>query len=1688
MEGQLGLQILWPAGPEPMDEHRHDIVLVHDLGSGPVCDWRHENGTLWPLLLGKDLGNARVFSFGYNHEEARIRPQEYGSGGTVFNFGETLCSDLKDKRTSNKAQPPITFIGHGTGGIIIKSALRYSQARKYLYGSILRKTVHVVFLDTPHMGLEDTSKHGPTESVSGLGIGQLRLWSTVLNDLQIPFSDMAARFNITTAQAYIRDGDNPPGESGRLYLANEQPLMLHGKTHQTICKFAGEDDHNYRRLLERIRHGFSNLTTDPDDIQKIRAWIGADVGSQSEARSGSMDWNSWDFEDCRTKHLKGTCKWLISDPSPFANWASNDASNPILWVTAPVGRGKSVLSCFANDWLSKMAQRPATPYLMISYNTQRTRHQMASSLASQLLEHIVKSSVGQGFPGGVNAEALTLVCLDSKNVENMHDLIRLLVSQCTAVYFFVDGLNELPFDREHEYICKDLFSTIGFLADLAKKSETTRVRLWCSSQRSKVVVRGMEALAPRELAMDKRLVSKDVQRFLRGAEELVKSVSDDPGEMRFAELNGKAGSNFRWAALMKNSLQGAHTPKQREKILEKGLPKSLTDMYSERLKELKAMDIEDQANEGSPLSMLVLICFTSRRSLRLDRRHILSLMTFAKRPLRVAEVEEAVSIIDSSVSHAGCDDLSDRNRKLREDIVHRCVPLVDFVPDARGGHLLPSHGSVVEFLRKLLVASSDGADDDGQSLASLPASTKALVDAAVMADACLKYLFQKRYARMLHRRSNDEFMPSLISDIEDHHFLRYAAKNWYRHADQAGERKCDDVMKFLASPQFLTTIQVQSLFIVGHFINRINYLGQQVMKQNLPEWFRTCDDGRSMARSYETFSAEWSRFLQLGITTYKQAEIRRCFWGALGPGNFLQKHGVGIESHRSFLLTDDDGEQSQDADCSYYEMLSDDGKRLSVWKVPFCSTTDEAQGEATATLVHQHWFVDGINPPFRYGAPETLRLDINAVKWPLYDSQAFPLVPSANCPMRVTPVADSKYGTAVRVGSVRFRRQPGRVWKSDGPTSYWEDIVVEREYTVHSRRKLVKTRGKEKEGGAAGRLAQRGRLSHEGRRTSAKQMDSTHDDELEHEASELDDDELERLGWGAVSSADEQCDSESSDGAESDDGDKESDGLSASSEQEDTDEMVDSEAEGYMAFSSWKARLMPDNVDFDVQDGDLSSSSAVLSVGDSRHDDADADDEGGGDETASGTSDSEVDKERLRRFQPRIYSPSRPQRWSCGHCGKSGGSSDNNPKLEVFYQCRRQECYKMASSDVCLACFALGAWCRDEKHQLRKMTVLHGRVRRRELVSRHDSRPGLDVVVRQRSGNGHEQAVFRFTSRTRAMLYGSPPVVHATSPLLVYAIDGVRFLFASLDDNSYFEHRVPLGSAETGDGGVDACIPVAAQMAFSRCGGFLHVARVTARREPGSRTAVNLFVQVLTVQLAAKRPCSRLPRTLARRRGVALGRWASVAAITCLPFAMTWIDGDVYVSLSMDELRVFKIPLDRGEERSSSGGGDGKKGAGDGEAAGGGETVDCRAAVSEGGEAGKRNETADCLAAVPDDGEAAGGGETADCRASVPDDDGIQALASRVFLPCSARRRPVYFFPETGAAAAKIVLGARRTEQQAEPPAVIYLRADDARAWVAAADAVVSFEDAPLRKWDQLEEFDAEDDCELILSLHDFQR
>jgi hypothetical protein len=287
----------------------------------------------------------------------------------------------------------------------------------------------------------------------------------------------------------------------------------------------------------------------------------------------------------------------------------------------------------------------------------------------------------------------------------------------------------------------------------------------------------------------------------------------------------------------------------------------------------------------------------------------------------MSEAIESIAILRTSTGHdLRTDQVSD------EKILKCCLSLVRHAPkisDGRNvGLLRLSHSAVRTFLL-----------EDAGTILTAGTEHKHAVESWIIRDSCLKYLSQPRYRELLVKRSSALFKTQDGDNVLSHQFLLYAAKYWFRHFDLPHESKdaaLDEgdratVTKFLRSPNFVTIMQVQSLFIAGYFLQSFDPITDRgvSVRRTLPNWVQQHEP--DLHRQYQAFQGQWCRILQSSLFESFRGEIDRCFWGALGPESFLSSQTHRKARYNSFEFSK--GSKSEYDSCQVHH-VSQDGQRL----------------------------------------------------------------------------------------------------------------------------------------------------------------------------------------------------------------------------------------------------------------------------------------------------------------------------------------------------------------------------------------------------------------------------------------------------------------------------------------------------------------------------------------------------------------------------------------------------------------------------------------------------------------------------------------------------------------------------------------------------------------------------------------
>ncbi|KAI1206212.1 uncharacterized protein F4807DRAFT_241332 [Annulohypoxylon truncatum] len=342
-----------------------DIVFVHGLGAHPYYTWT-ANGPRPGLVpksapngpstksemkinwlehddfLKRDFKNARILSFGYNANWFMD-----ASLSTAPQKALTFLRALSKFRQETKRTPPIIFIGHSFGGILIKYAIHEAYLNTE-FRDVTVNTASILFLGTPHQG-SPVSRIGEIfarlTSFSGSDATLLKLLrhhSPALLDLKRDFSkawehmrgsqrplkiysfyETKPTFKFGVSLGIIVDAHSATLDIGEFISVNTD--------HSGLNKCKTEKDELYKKICDAIKSVQANLQK---AIEATAKWV---IGSEDAYKHHK------DHKLAREKlgRYDNIGEWLIDSP-PFQNWSSfSDSSKRTLWLRGGVGTGKT---------------------------------------------------------------------------------------------------------------------------------------------------------------------------------------------------------------------------------------------------------------------------------------------------------------------------------------------------------------------------------------------------------------------------------------------------------------------------------------------------------------------------------------------------------------------------------------------------------------------------------------------------------------------------------------------------------------------------------------------------------------------------------------------------------------------------------------------------------------------------------------------------------------------------------------------------------------------------------------------------------------------------------------------------------------------------------------------------------------------------------------------------------------------------------------------------------------------------------------------------------------------------------------------------------------------------------------------------------------------------------------------------
>lgn len=267
MDDEESIKVLYE-GKEPISA---DIVFVHGLTGNGLATWEKGN-TVWPRdLLPKAVPAARVITWNYDADIMRFFNKT--SQNTILKHAENLLVDLAGERAEEdgiEPDRPIIFVGHSLGGLVIKQALITAREHEAIanenddYANIIRNTIGIIFLGTPHKGSDQAKWDGIATNLAKVLrkdhndtiVSALSRGSSTLESLQSSFRAISDRFSYATfteEREYPNIGKIVDDESAVLYLPKETIVVSLPANHLGLSRFGSAKETGFKRVVIAIK-------------------------------------------------------------------------------------------------------------------------------------------------------------------------------------------------------------------------------------------------------------------------------------------------------------------------------------------------------------------------------------------------------------------------------------------------------------------------------------------------------------------------------------------------------------------------------------------------------------------------------------------------------------------------------------------------------------------------------------------------------------------------------------------------------------------------------------------------------------------------------------------------------------------------------------------------------------------------------------------------------------------------------------------------------------------------------------------------------------------------------------------------------------------------------------------------------------------------------------------------------------------------------------------------------------------------------------------------------------------------------------------------------------------------------------------------------------------------------------------
>ncbi|KAL7929902.1 ankyrin repeat-containing domain protein [Trichoderma chlorosporum] len=486
-----------------------------------------------------------------------------------------------------------------------------------------------------------------------------------------------------------------------------------------------------RDTLQRL-----DLKTNAETRRELHAWIVRHPPSEI-------------YEDATQKRLDGTCEWILERPV-FEEWLflPSDLEAPrLLWINGPAGFGKTILCSRIVQRLQTTVKAPVASYFFSSdfegrddpYEAIRWWISEVISRSQPAFEHVHMAREKQDGPSATRAFILQL----------FSEIVK-IVPGCV---FVIDGLDECTWlNKGNNSGRRD--SIAKFLENLDRAIANTSTRVLIVSRDESEIRSGIEDME--STIFEHRVLPEDVDSDARHyARSIVDKKLSKKTESLKSDISGrmamKCGGQFLWLKLQEDSLRSWKNQKQLQDAIDQ-TPSGLDSLYHRNWVRLSSLPKDEKDRAFS----------------------LLRWVTFAIRPLTIAEIAEAV-LINIEHEELATDELPDL---IDDDYVNSEILGI-------GGSLLNIRRSstgldprvdtirLTHFSVKQYFLSHDSKTGDTLQANEKLRSSNERIENITLAQLCLRYI---HYEEVWHFERSQE-----LEQVQGS-FRDYAAGYWHHHA------------------------------------------------------------------------------------------------------------------------------------------------------------------------------------------------------------------------------------------------------------------------------------------------------------------------------------------------------------------------------------------------------------------------------------------------------------------------------------------------------------------------------------------------------------------------------------------------------------------------------------------------------------------------------------------------------------------------------------------------------------------------------------------------------------------------------------------------------------------------------------------------------------------------------------------